>query len=58
MPKYLISYSEEDWYNTTIEADSHKDALDKFWSGDWDFENRVHFGTQIQEDLDIEELPE
>jgi len=58
MPKYKIAYTEEEWYHVTIEADSHRHALDKFWSHDWDLESAVNFGTEIQQDLDIDELPE
>lgn len=54
MAKYLISFTEEDWYNIPIEADSLEAAKDKFWSHDYDFEDIVHTGTEIQEDIDVE----
>ena len=56
MAKYLISFTEEDWYNITIEADSLEAAKDKFWSQDYDFEDIRHTGTEIQESIDIEEV--
>ena len=56
MSKYLISFTEEDWYNITIEADSYEDAKDKFWHGDFDYEDVKHTGTEIQESIDIEEV--
>ena len=56
MPKFLISFTEEDWYNITIEADSLEEAKDKFWSHDFDLEDIVHTGTEIQEDIDVEEV--
>ena len=56
MPKFLISFTEEDWYNITIEADSLEEAKDKFWSHDFDLEDIVHTGTEIQESIDIEEV--
>ena len=56
MPKYLISFTEEDWYNITIEADSYEDAKEKFWQGDFDYEDVVHTGTEIQESIDIEAI--
>ena len=55
MPRYLISFTEEDWYNITIEADSFEDAREKFWQGDFDHEDVKHTGTEIQESIDIEE---
>jgi hypothetical protein len=56
MPKYLISFTEEDWYNITIEAESEEEAKDKFWRGDFDYEDTVHTGTEIQESIDIEQV--
>jgi hypothetical protein len=56
MAKYLISFTEEDWYNITIEADSLEEAKDKFWSHDFDLEDIVHTGTEIQESIDVEEV--
>jgi hypothetical protein len=54
--KYLISFTEEEWYNITIEADSFEEAKDKFWSHDFDQEDIRHTGTEIQESLDIEQV--
>lgn len=56
MAKYLISFTEEDWYNIVIEADSYEAAKDKFWAQDFDFEDIRHTGTEIQETIDIEEI--
>ena len=56
MPKYLISFTEEDWYNIIIEADSMQEARDKFWAWDYDHEDVRHTGTEIQESIDIEEI--
>lgn len=56
MPNYLISFTEEEWYNVTIEADSLQDAADKFWSGNYDHEDIIHTGTEIQESIDIGEV--
>jgi hypothetical protein len=56
MSKYLIGFTEEEWYNITIEADSLEEAKDKFWSHDFDPEDIVHTGTEIQESIDIEEV--
>ena len=56
MPRFLISFTEEDWYNITIEADSLEEAKDKFWSHDFDLEDIVHTGTEIQESIDVEQV--
>ena len=56
MSNYLISFTEEEWYNITIEADSFEEAKDKFWAQDFDLEDIVHTGTEIQESIDIEEV--
>ena len=56
MSSYLISFTEEDWYNITIEADSLQEAKDKFWAQDFDFEDIRHTGTEIQESIDIEQV--
>lgn len=56
MAKYLISFTEEDWYHVIIEAESRLEAKDKFWAQDYDLETIVHVGTEIQEDIDVEEV--
>jgi hypothetical protein len=56
VPKFLISFTEEDWYNITIEADSLEEAKELFWSGEFDNEDIRHTGTEIQEDIDVEEV--
>jgi hypothetical protein len=56
MSNYLISFTEEEWYNITIEADSLQEAKEKFWAHDFDLEDIVHTGTEIQESIDIEEV--
>ena len=58
MASYLISFTEEEWYNISIEADSFEEAKEKFWSGDFDHEDIIHTGTEIQESIDIEEIEE
>lgn len=56
MSKYLISFTEEDWYNITIEANSFEEAQDKFWATDYNFEDVIHTGTEVQESIDMEEV--
>jgi hypothetical protein len=56
MPRYLISFTEEDWYNIIIEANSATEAMGMFWAHDFDPEDIVHTGTEIQESIDIEQV--
>jgi hypothetical protein len=56
MPKYLVSWKEEDWYNVIIEADSAYEAQDKFWGREYDPEDIVHTGAEVSESIDIEEV--
>jgi len=56
MPNYMISFTEEDWYNITIQADSFEEAKEKFWAQDFDLEDVIHTGTEIQESIDMEEV--
>ena len=58
MPKYLVSWTEEDWYNVVIKDDSAYEAQDKFWGREYDPEDVVHTGTEIQEGIDIEAVIE
>jgi hypothetical protein len=52
----MISFTEEEWYNITIQADSFEEAKEKFWAQDFDLEDIVHTGTEIQESIDMEEV--
>jgi hypothetical protein len=54
MPKYLVSWTEEDWYNITIEADSPRAALDMFYDREYDMEDIIHTGTELQDSVTVE----
>ena len=56
MYKYLISFTEENWYHITIEADCLEEAKEVFCSGEYENEDILHTGTEIQESIDIEEV--
>jgi hypothetical protein len=56
MAQYHISWTEEDWYTITIEADSLEAAKEKFWTHDFDHEDIIHTGTEIQDSVDIMEV--
>jgi len=56
MTKYLISWTEEIWQNVVIDADSEQEAMDKFWSVNFDTESVKIFGGEVQEGVDVEEV--
>lgn len=56
MPKYLIEWTEELWYRMEVEADSRKDALDKFHAGEYDFDNANNYHVEMQDSVEIEEM--
>lgn len=56
MTKYLIAWTEEDWYNITIEADSKAKALDMFHNREYDDHTVVHLGGELQDSIEIEEI--
>jgi hypothetical protein len=57
MAKYLVSWTEEDWYKMEIEADSIDDAFDNFLAGDYDRKQAILTESGIlQEGVDIMEV--
>ena len=57
MAKYLVSWTEEDWYKMEIEADSIDDAFDNFLAGDYDRKQAILTESGIlQEGADIMEV--
>jgi hypothetical protein len=56
MPKYLVSWTEENWYNITIEADSAEEAKDKFYNHEFDYEDSILVGSELQDSVEAEEL--
>lgn len=56
MPKYLISWTEEDWYQVAIDAESSQDALDKFSNVEYDQRTVVHIGGELQDSIEVEEV--
>lgn len=57
MSKYLISWTEEDWYKMEVEADSIDDAFDNFLAGDYDRQKAILTESGIlQEGVDIMEV--
>lgn len=57
MSKYLISWTEEDWYKVEVEAESQEDALDKWCAGNYDGAAVVITESGIlQEGVDVMEV--
>ena len=56
MTKYMISWTNENWYRMDVEAESKEDALDKFWRGKYNWDNAFLFGEEVQDSIDIWEL--
>jgi len=53
MTKYLIEWTNEDWYRMEVEADSQEEALDNFWSGEYSWANAAIIGGEVQENVDV-----
>ena len=56
MPKYLISWSEENFYNINIDADSEFSALAKFHNHEFDYEDSVLVSSQLQSSVEVEQV--
>jgi len=56
MSKYLIAWTEEEWYNVVIEADSKNAALDIFYNQEYDREDVKHVGSELQDSVEVEQL--
>ena len=41
MPKFTIEWTNEDWYRMEVEAESKEEALDNFWSGEYNWDNAI-----------------
>ena len=56
MPKYLISWTEEEWWQITVDAESRDKALDMFHNREYDEHTVVYLGGELQDSIDIEEI--
>lgn len=54
MPKYIIKFQEEIWYDIEVEANTEELAKEKFWMGELDLSNAIKQGGEIQEEMIIE----
>jgi hypothetical protein len=56
MTKYLISWTEEEWYEVIIDASSRKEALDMFHDRMYDEHTIYHSGGELQDNIGVTEL--
>jgi uncharacterized secreted protein with C-terminal beta-propeller domain len=56
MSKYLISWSEENFYNITIDANSEFSALTKFHNHEFDYEDSILVSSQLQASVEVEQV--
>lgn len=54
MPKYLVSWTEELWYEHEIEADSEKQAKEMVFDASFEWPDPHHF--EVQESVIVEEV--
>jgi hypothetical protein len=54
MPRFQVSWTEEQWYSSEVEAESHEQAIEMVFSGDFDWPEP--HGFEIQDTVDCEEL--
>ena len=55
MKTYTIKYTYEKWYSVNVAAESEEQARELFFSGEFNDEDRVLIGEEIQDGIDIEE---
>lgn len=55
MPKYIIKYQKEIWFDLPVEAESEKQALEMFHAGEVEFGDAEEVGQEIQENILVEE---
>jgi len=57
MSKYLVAWNEIDTLNTTVEASSKEEAIDKVLNGDYDSEEVNSVGiSYVPYSIDAEEM--
>ena len=55
MNKYKVSYTIEEFYEVEIEANSEEEALDKFYSDDYNTTPEPR-GSELQDSVEAEEI--
>ena len=56
MPKYLVSWNEEQWFTAEIEADSEEQAREMIFNPS--FEWPEPHGFEVQDSIEVEEVME
>jgi hypothetical protein len=57
MPKFMVKYVYERWYDLELEASSRGEALDKFHAGEFEEDKPRLIGGELQDSVVIEEIP-
>lgn len=56
MPKYRMSWTEEQWYTEIIEADNEEQAVEMLFNGE--FEWPEPYGFEIQDSVVVDAIEE
>ena len=57
MPRYNVSWTEEVWWSTYVEADNHDEALNSFFDNvDNCLDHAKITGSEIQHSVEVEEV--
>ena len=56
MPKFLITYTTEDWWRVDVEAKDIDEAMQYFYNGAYDDMAVLTEGGYLQESVEIEAL--
>lgn len=53
MSRFYVSWTEELWHTSIIEADNEEEAYNKYWEGDFDFIDDKITGGDVQDSIEI-----
>jgi hypothetical protein len=56
MPKFRIEWTEEFWYSLEVEGESEEEVLDKFHFQEYDFDDAISLGAELQDSVTVEEI--
>jgi hypothetical protein len=56
MPKFRIEWTEEFWYSLEVEGESKEEVLDKFHFQEYDFDDAVSLGAELQDSITVKEV--
>ena len=55
MSNYTIYWTENVYYTMDVEAESEKDALDKFHNNEYDLDNGHNYGVEMEDSVEVKE---